>query len=105
MPAFNTIVHSEVRRLARKGKLMDTCFKIFQRQVYPGAPPHQITDMRICFFAGATELFEVMTAGMDDGVSETDGDLAFMKQWTDELEDFHRRTIAASQADTKGTPQ
>ncbi len=42
--------------------------------------------------------FALMTAGLDDGTQETDGDLVFMSQWVDELERFHRRTIEASKA-------
>lgn len=68
--------------------------------VYPGAPADQRAVMQICFFAGAAELFAVMNAGLDDGVSETDGDLVFMQQWAAELEAFHRKTIAAMKANS-----
>ncbi|WP_306150699.1 hypothetical protein [Roseovarius sp. MMSF_3281] len=86
------MTRSEVRKLARRGKLIDESFKVFQRTVYPGAPDDQVQAMRICFFAGAAELFALMHAGLDDGLSETDGDLAFMEQWVNELERFHKRT-------------
>lgn len=103
MPIIDHMIKAEVRKLARQGKLIDTVFKMFQRQVFPGAPEDQVHAMRICFFAGAAEIFAVMNAGMDDGLAETDGDLRFMQQWVDEMEDFHRRTIAASTA--KGAKQ
>lgn len=99
MPSVDKMVRSEVRKMARKGKLLDECFKVFQRAVYPGASPDQISQMRVCFFAGAAELNAVIMAGLDDGTAETDGDLAFMSQWQDELERFHRRTIATMTAD------
>ena len=98
MPSIDHMTRNELRKLARRGKLIDECFKVFVGAVYPGAPSNQRETMRVCFFAGAAELYAVMTAGLDDGVSETDGDLAFMQQWVDELEDFHRKTIAAMTA-------
>lgn len=101
MPSIDQMTRAKLRKLARRGKLIDTCFKVFADAVYPGAPPDQRATMRVCFFAGAAELFAVMNSGMDDGVSETDGDLMFMQQWVGEMEDFHRKTIAAMTADTR----
>jgi len=98
MPSIEQMTRAEIRKMARRGKLIDTCFKVFADMVYPGAPADQRATMRVCFFAGAAEMFAVMTAGLDDGISETDGDLAFMQQWVDELEDFHRKSIAAATA-------
>lgn len=98
MPSIDQMTRTEIRKLARRGKLIDETFKVFQRMVYPGAPDDQVQAMRICFFAGAAELFALMNAGLDDGVSETDGDLALMQQWVDELERFHARTIATMSA-------
>jgi len=99
MPSIDKIALTKIRKLARRGKLIDTCFKVFQEHVYPDAPADQMREMRTCFFAGAAELFAVMNAGLDDGLDETDGDLRFMQQWVDELEAFHRNTIAAMSAD------
>jgi hypothetical protein len=98
MPSIDQMIKTEVRKLARQGRLIDTAFTMFQRQVYPAAGPDQVAAMRVCFFAGAAEIFAVMNAGMDDGLAETDGDLRFMQQWVEEIERFHARTIAASQA-------
>lgn len=100
MPGVDKMVQSRIRKLAREGRLIDETFKVFQRAVYPGAPPDQVATMRTCFFAGAAELFALMNAGLDDGLSETDGDLVLMQQWVDELERFHARVIAASGADS-----
>jgi hypothetical protein len=105
MPSVDKMVRSEVRKLARQGRLVDEAFKVFQRMVYPGAPADQISAMRTCFFAGCAEAYALMTAGLDDGLSETDGDLAFLEQWVDEVERFHRRTIDTASAGADGAPQ
>lgn len=103
MTIIDQMVRSEIRKLARQGRLVDEAFKAFQRAVFPGATPDQIHAMRTCFFAGGQEVFTLCMAGLDDGVAETDGDLAFMSQWAQELETFHARTIAAAKA--KGAKQ
>lgn len=94
MPSIDQMTRDKIRKMAQRGKLIDECFKVFAAAVYPGAGQDQLRELRISFFAGAAELFAVINAGLDDGVSETDGDLAFMQQWVDELEAFHRNTIA-----------
>lgn len=101
MPSIDKMTRDRVRKMARRGKLIDECFKVFAAHVYPGSGPNQMREMRVCFFAGAAELFAVMNAGLDDGISETDGDLVFMQQWVDELESFHRKTMATMNASTK----
>lgn len=89
-----------VRKLARRGKLIDEAFKVFQRAVYPGAPPDQIREMRVCFFAGAAEIFALQQASLDEGNEPTDEDMEFMSQWVAELEEFHQRTIQTMGAAT-----
>lgn len=98
MASIHHMVRGELRKLARQGRLVDEAFKVFQRMVYPGAPPNMVAALRITFFAGVAEAYALMTAGLDDGLQETDGDLRFMQQWVDEVERFHRRTLAAMQA-------
>lgn len=93
------IVRPKARKLARQGRLIDECFKVFQRAVFPGAPPDQVAALRTTFFAGAQEVFMLMTAGVDDGDEITDGDMQFMEGWADELARFHEKTIAAAMAD------
>jgi hypothetical protein len=102
MPAVDKMVRSHVRKMARQGRLIDECFKTFQRLCYPDAPPDQVATMRVCFFAGAAELNAVLLAGLDDGSGETAGDMAFMSQWQEELERFHERTIKAMTAGSSG---
>ncbi|MDZ4393788.1 hypothetical protein [Cypionkella sp.] len=101
MPSIDQMIKAEVRSLARKGKLIDTAFKMFRQQVFPDAAPDAIAVMRTCFFAGCAEVYAVMSSGMDDGLAETDGDLRFMEQWVAEVEQFHARTIATSTATGK----
>ena len=93
------IARPEARKLARQGRLIDESFKVFQRAVYPGAPPDQVAALRIAFFAGAQEIFVLLTAGVDEGDDITGEDMAFMEGWTAELERFHEKTIAAAKAE------
>ena len=92
------IARPKARKLARQGRLIDESFKVFQRLVFPGAPPDQVAALRTTFFAGAQEIFVLMTAGVDDGDDITDGDMEFMQGWAEELERFHAKTIAAANA-------
>ena len=101
MAGINRMLRGEVRKLARQGKLVDEAFKVFQRMVYPGAPPDQVAALRITFFAGAAEVAALLDAGLDDGLTETDGDMAFMSSWMDEIARFHARTLAAMTAGGK----
>lgn len=93
----------QMRKRTLQGTLLDRTFKVFQRTVYAGAPPDQVAGLRIAFFAAAQETHAVLLARLDEGEDPTDGDLEFMSQWQQEIEDFHERTIAAMQAE--GTEQ
>lgn len=93
-----SIARPKALKLARQGRLIDETFKIFQRMVFPGAPPDQVSALRTTFFAGAQEIFVLMTAGVDEGDDITDGDMKFMEGWAEELERFHEKTIAAAKA-------
>jgi hypothetical protein len=93
-----------LRTLARKGRLVDEAFCIFQQVVFPGAGPEQVNDLRIAFFGGASEIHALMIAALDQGLQETDGDMKFMEAWVKEIEDFHTKTVTAMQAPTGGRP-
>lgn len=106
MTAFEELhrkTNGQILKKARQGKLVDDAFKEFSRRVYPGALQQQVEIMRICFFAGATELHALLEFGSDitDDVSEAD--LEFWSNVVGEIERFHRKTIAASEA--TGKPQ
>jgi hypothetical protein len=101
MKALSRAVRPKIMKMARRQKLVDQCFKEFQRAVYPGAPQDQVREMRTCFFAGAAELVAMITYGADTATDDaTDEDLMFMQNIHEEIERFHRRTI-----DTATTPR
>ena len=100
MSSTAKMLRSEVRKLARRGKLIDEAFKVFQRAVYPGAPPDQVHEMRVCFFAGAAEIHALTMASLDEGEEPTAADLEFMSQWVDELDRFYQRVIDTMSAAT-----
>ena len=101
MPSSDKMVRAQVIRLARKGKLVDECFKVFQRTVFPSAPPDVVHGMRTCFFAGAAEIYALLITTLDGGIEPTDGDVDFMSLWVDEVTRFHENTIAATKAEGK----
>ena len=89
-----------ILKLARKRRLVDQCFKEFQRMVYPDAPPDQVAALRVAFFAGVTELNAMMIYAADtDTHDPTDQDLDLFSNIIEEVETFHQRTIDASRAD------
>lgn len=96
--ALARIARPQIRKLARQGKLVDEAFKVFRAAAFPGATPDQVHAMRVCFFAGAAEIWALTMVALDEGQEETDGDLDFMDAWTGEVERYHRRTIAAMMA-------
>lgn len=94
MPSsLDQIALPQIRELAHEGRLVETAFDVFRKMVFPGAGPDQVNAMRICFFAGAAEIYALMMASLDEGEDPTGGDLAFMGQWTAEIEAFHRRVL------------
>ncbi len=96
MPSVDQMIRSEVRKLARQGRLVDHAFKTFQRQVFTGAAPEQVHTMRTCFFAGAAEFWAIVQAAADEGEGVSDDEEAFMVGLVGEIERFHLRTIVAS---------
>lgn len=104
MPFADNAVRSQIRKLARQGRLVDTAFRAFREMAYPGASDDQIHALRVAFFAGAAEIYAIMMAALDDGVAETDDDLAFMGQWVREITEFHERTLATTDAPTTRRP-
>lgn len=101
----HTIARNEIRKLARKGKLMDTAFKHFQRAVYPGAPPDQVRELRTTFMAGAAELHALMVTGVDDTSPEetSAAEEAMIFAVFEEIQSFHRRTVDLAMQKPDGT--
>lgn len=94
-------VRPSILKLARRYKLIDQCFKEFQREVFPGAGQDQVAAMRTCFFAGVAELHAVQMYAADTSTMEpTEDDLELYSNIMEEVELFHKRTIDAARADT-----
>jgi hypothetical protein len=98
MPSTDKMIKNEVRKLARKGKLVDEAFKMFARAIFPRASPDQVAVMRTCFYAGAAELHAIHISALDDCEDVTDGDEVFYGQVCDEIEQYHARIIATASA-------
>lgn len=98
--ALSKAARPGILKLARRRKLIDRCFKEFQREVYPGAPQDQVHELRVAFFAGAAELHAVQLYGAETGsIEPTDEDMELMSGIAEEIEQFHKRTIDATSAD------
>lgn len=91
-------VRPEILKLARRRKLIDTCFKEFQRAVYPGAGPDQVAELRVAFTAGAAEFYAVMMYGTELCSDVSTDDMDLMRGVTEEIEAFHQHTIDTSSA-------
>lgn len=61
----------------------------------PAAPPIQVSECRLAFFAGAAALFYGLVTGLDDGDDATEADLAKMDAIQAELEEFTKGFDAA----------
>ncbi|MGI3170018.1 hypothetical protein ACRARG_12735 [Pseudooceanicola sp. C21-150M6] len=95
---FRSLARPQIRKLARRGKLVDTAFKVFCDAVYPGCPEDQRAALRIAFFAGAQELHVLQMTAVDEGSDITDDDYLIYGQIAEEIERFHQRTLAAMEA-------
>ena len=89
----------KLRKLSRQKRLIRHCFKAFREKVYPGAPPDQIRELKVSFYAGAAELFNVMLAGYElDGTDEpTETDMDYIAGISEELDDFYRKVVAEAE--------
>ena len=98
MPTLEKMVRSELRQLARERRLMLYAFECFHKQVFPGASPQQIECLRVAFFAGGSELWSVMLAGVDEADAVSSAEEAMVTSIVEELDTFHRRMLATVQA-------
>lgn len=82
-------------KLAAEGRLLATVFAEFADTVYPDAPPDQLRELRVAFFAGAAELHALQTYIFDvDTPEPTDSDMRFLSNLLNEIEFAHERTLA-----------
>ena len=88
-----------LRKLSRQKRLIRHCFKAFRQKVYPGASPSQIRELKVSFYAGAAEIFNVILAGYElDGSDEpTEQDMAHVSGIAEELDDFYRKVVAEAE--------
>lgn len=91
--ALARAVRPEIRKLARKGKVVDQAFKVTRAALYPDATPEQIAAMRVMFFAGAAELSALQMYGVSDGDDITEEDDALYMSFMEEIERRHGGTI------------
>jgi hypothetical protein len=78
--AIQTKVRSELRKQARKGKLVDTAFKEVIKNMFPNATSEEVYNYRRMFFMGAGELLALQMNATDAG--------DFMEVSEDELNFF-----------------
>lgn len=76
--------------LADAGKIIEGGFAGFKMMVIMDAPPVQIHEMRMAFFAGAQHLFSSIMALMDSDREPTSRDLHRMTMIHDELQAFQK---------------
>jgi hypothetical protein len=77
------------RELADQGKLIEAGWVALRAVAIPlNAPPIQLEEMRMAFFAGAQHLFSSIMAILEPGAEPTDNDLARLDLIDKELRDF-----------------
>jgi hypothetical protein len=77
------------RELVDKGKLIEAGWVSLRlAALSDNAPPVQLNEMRMAFFAGAQHLFASIMTILDPGSEPTDADMVRMDKISDELEKF-----------------
>lgn len=90
-------------RYAREGRIIEGGWASLRNAVVsPHAPPAQLREMRMAFFAGAQYLYASLMRMMDAGDEPTHADLALMRAIDDELTSF-AQDFAARQAHDAAT--
>ncbi len=99
---FDELVNGVAKQLADEGKLIEAGWAGLKiAAVSPDAPPLQLQEMRMAFFAGAAHLFQSIMSVMDDGDDATEGDLKKMTLIQSELDCFLAE-FSAKHISTKG---
>lgn len=77
------------RELADQGKLIEAGWVGLRlAAIDPDAPPDQLTEMRMAFFAGAHHLFGALMDVLDPDAEPTDADMKRMALIDNELDGF-----------------
>lgn len=83
------VVDEICRKFTDEGKLIEAGWSGFRfLTMDPNAPPDQVQEMRIAFFAGAQHLFGSIMGILEPGMEPTDNDLRRMNQIQRELDAF-----------------
>lgn len=81
--------HKTVEILMQQGLIIEAGWVGFRISCFsPDAPPEQIIDMRIAFFAGAQHLFSSLMIGLDEDKEPTEEDMKKMDKIHKELDRF-----------------
>lgn len=90
------------KRFLAEGKLIEAGFASLQLTAMSReAPPDQVREMRMAFFAGAQHLWGTIMNVMDPGTEPTDADLKKMDLIQKELDGFIK-AFAKQHLPTKG---
>lgn len=96
------IADAVTRKFLADGKLIEAGFSALRvTAMSPMAPPDQVREMRMAFFAGAQHLFGTIMNVLDPGSEPTDADLKKMDLIQRELDGFIK-DFAKSHLPTKG---
>jgi len=91
------------RELADQGKLIEAGWVGYRLAVMsPDAPPIQLEECKLAFFAGSHHLFASMMTIMDPGAEPTDADLKKMEMINEEMQKFGRE-FELTMAKAKGS--
>jgi len=102
-PEVQAVAQELTERLADAGKIIEGGFAGFSMMVIPSeAPPIQVREMRMAFFAGAQHLFSSIMAVMDTDREPTPRDLHRMSMIHEELE-FFRKDFELNHLPTDGS--
>ncbi len=102
MSASPLLVQKVCRELTASGRVVEAGFDAFRSLVIPPqAGQDQVTAMRVAFFSGASLVFDVLMAALDDGEEPTDADMQRMSALEAELSRF--QVEFAKAVTTRGT--
>lgn len=88
-PDASKIAAEVSKRFLDQGKLIEAGFAAMQiTAMHPDAPPDQIREMRMAFFAGAQHLFGTIMNVLEAGDEPTETDLRRMDLIQRELDQF-----------------
>ena len=91
MANSSEITEEITKKLADSGLIVEAGWVGFvQACKLNDAPPVQLNEMRLAFFAGAMHLFSSILNFLEPGHEATDKDLSRMDAVNDELKRFHK---------------